>query len=171
MSAASRRARADSVRGRRAGVITRYMAGGIDILVSGALLFGFFVGFAVLRYLVGGSSFELPRPGAVFSAASFPVVETLYLTIAWTTTGRTIGNDLFGLRVVRDDGARVGVLRSAARAVICALFGFISLLWAAVSKRNAAVHDLLLRTSVVYDWTAARTPKPVSIATPEGEPV
>jgi len=171
VSAASRRARADAVRGRRAGVITRYTAGGIDILVSGALLFTLFVGFAVLRYLIGGKSFELPRPGAVFSAALFPVVEFLYLTVAWTTTGRTVGNDLFGLRVVRNDGTRVGVLRAAARAVICTLFGFISLLWAAVSKRNAAVHDLLLRTSVVYDWTAARTPKPASVVIPEGEPV
>jgi uncharacterized RDD family membrane protein YckC len=170
MSAADRRARADAVRGQRAGVVTRYTAGAIDLLVAGALLFGILVGFAVARYLIGGSSFELPRPGTVFDASAFPVVVVIYLTTAWTTTGRTVGNALFGLRVVRDTGARLGVLRAAGRAVICALFGFISLAWAAVSTRNAAVHDLLFRTSVVHDWTTARPPA-VSVVIPDGGPV
>jgi len=170
VSASTRRARADAVRGLRAGAITRYAAGAIDLLVAGAILFGILVGFAVTRYLVGGTSFELPRSGAVFDASAFPVVVVVYLTAAWTITGRTVGNALFGLRVVRDTGARLGVLRAAGRAVVCALFGFISLAWAAISRRNAAVHDLLFRTSVVYDWTAARTPV-VSVVVPEGEPV
>jgi len=72
---------------------------------------------------------------------------------------------------VRDTGARVGVLRAAGRAVICTAFGVVSLAWAAISSRNAAVHDLLLRTSVVHDWSAARTPAPVSVVIPEGGPI
>jgi hypothetical protein len=30
----------------------------------------------------------------------------------------------------------------------------ILLLWVAVSRQNRSVQDLVLRTSVVYDWTA-----------------
>jgi len=171
MSAADRRARANAVRGRRAGAATRYAAAGVDFLVAGALLFGALVGFAAVRYLFGGTTFALPRAGAVFDAAAFPVVAVVYLVAAWTTSGRTVGNALFGLRVVRDTGARVGVLRATGRAVICTAFGVVSLAWAAISRRNAAVHDLLLRTSVVHDWSAARTPAPVSVVIPEGGPV
>jgi uncharacterized RDD family membrane protein YckC len=159
------------VRGRRAGVATRYAAAGIDFLVAGALLFGALVGFAAVRYLFGGTAFELPRAGAVFDAAAFPVIAVVYLVVAWTTSGRTVGSALFGLRVVRDTGGRVGVLRAAGRALICTTFGVLSLAWAAISTRNAAVHDLLLRTSVVHDWSAARAPAPVNVAIPEGGPV
>ena len=79
MSAASRRARADAVRGRRAGVAIRYAAAGVDFLVVGALLFGALVGFAAVRYLLGGTTFTLPRSGAVFDAAAFPVIAVVYL--------------------------------------------------------------------------------------------
>jgi len=170
VTSASRRARADAVRGHRAGVVIRYAAAAVDLLFAGTLLFGALVGFGAVRYLVGGKTFRLPRPGTVFDASAFPVVVVVYLTAAWTTSGRTVGNALFGLRVVRDTSKRVGVLRAAGRAVICALFGFVSLAWAAVSKRNAAVHDLLCRTSVVHDWMPVRTPA-VSVVVPEGGPL
>jgi uncharacterized RDD family membrane protein YckC len=172
VSAASRRARAAQVRGLRAGVISRYLAGGLDLLVTAALLFGILLTFAVVRYLVYSNEFELPHTDGLFDATAFLVVEVAYLTAAWSTTGRTVGNNLFGLRVVRRNGEPCGVLRALARASICTAFGFISLLWAAVSRRNAAVHDLLLRTAVVHDWAPARLPTtPISVAIPEGEPV
>ena len=70
-------------------------------------------GFASIRYLVNGD-FKMPRIGAVFSASAFPIVAVLYLTVLWTMTGRSVGKHLFGLRVVRDDGTPLGVLRAAA---------------------------------------------------------
>jgi len=44
------------------------------------------------------------------------------------------------------------VPRAFVRAFICALIGIPLLLWAAVSKRNAALYDLPLKTAVIYDW-------------------
>jgi uncharacterized RDD family membrane protein YckC len=41
--------------------------------------------------------------------------------------------------------------RSLLRAVTCVVFP-IGLFWAALSKRNASVQDLVFGTSVVYDW-------------------
>jgi uncharacterized RDD family membrane protein YckC len=158
------------VRGRRAGLVSRALADGIDLLVIGLLVFGILVGFAALRYFVDGE-FDMPHIGAVFSATAFPVVAVVYLTVLWTATGRTVGKHLLGLRVVRDDGTPLGALRAAARSLICVVLGVLSLLWAAVSKRNAGVHDLVLRTSVVHDWaTTVRTPVPSGAVIPEGGP-
>ena len=169
MSAASRRARAAAVRGRRAGYVSRVLAAGIDFLTVGVLYFSILVAFATVRYLVDGQ-FEMPRFSAVFSAVAYPFVAILYLTAFWTVTGRSVGKELLGLRVVRDDGTRVGVIRAAARAVVSVVFAFVSLFWVLFSKRNAAVHDLVLRTSVVHDWSTAHDVKPVSIPVPEGGP-
>jgi uncharacterized RDD family membrane protein YckC len=168
VSASSRRARAAAVHGRRAGLISRVMADGIDFFVVGLLLFGLLVGFAVVRYLVDGT-LKLPHIRTVFSAAAFPLVAMLYLTVFWSATGRSVGKHLLGLRVVRDNGSRMGVVRAASRAVICVTFAVSSLAWVVFSKRNAAVHDLLLRTSVVHDWSPAREAPSVSFAIPEGE--
>ena len=44
MSAATRRARAAAVRGRRAGFVSRALADGVDFFVVGLLLFGALVG-------------------------------------------------------------------------------------------------------------------------------
>jgi uncharacterized RDD family membrane protein YckC len=168
MSAATRRARAAAVRGRRAGLVSRALADGVDFVVIGLLLFAVLVVFAVLRYLVDGD-FEMPRIGAAFSATAFPAVAFLYLTVAWSVTGSSIGKHLFGLRVVRDDGTPIGVPRAAARSLLCVVIGVLSLLWVAVSRRNAGVHDLVVRTSVVHDWAPARDVSSVSVPVSEGE--
>jgi len=170
MIAADRRARAAAVRGRRARLVSRALAARVDFVVIGLLLFGILVGFAALRYLVDGE-FDMPHIGAVFSATAFPLVAVIYLTVLWTTTGRSVGKHLFGLRVVRDDGTPLGILRAAARSLVCVVLGAVSLLWAAVSKRNAGVHDLVLRTSVVHDWAATvSTPVSSGAVIPEGGP-
>ena len=175
MSAASRRARAAAVHGRRAGLASRALADGIDFVVVGLVLFAVLIGFAALRYLVDGE-FEMPHIGAAFSAAAFPFVAVLYLTVCWSATGRSVGKHLFGLRVVRDDGRPLGLLRAFARSLVCVVIGVLSLLWAAVSRRNAGVHDLIVRSSVVHDWAPAREVSleeipSVSVVIPEGEPV
>jgi uncharacterized RDD family membrane protein YckC len=149
---------------------SRLLADGVDAAVVGLLLFGILVGFAALRYLVDGQ-FEMPRIGAVFSASAFPIVAFVYLTVVWSATGRSVGKRLFGLRVVRDDGTPIGLLRAAARSLLCVVIGVLSLLWAAVSRRNAGVHDLVVRTSVVHDWAPPREISSVSVVIPEGEPV
>ena len=56
-----------------------------------------------------------------------------------------------GLRVVNSRGRRLNPLIALARAVFCAFFP-IGLFWCAVSRKRRSVQDLVLRTSVVYDW-------------------
>jgi uncharacterized RDD family membrane protein YckC len=74
-----------------------------------------------------------------------------YLTFGWATTGRTLGKQLAGLRAVNRGGGRLPYPRALLRAVLCVLFP-VGLLWVLVSRRNYAVHDLLVRSAVVYDW-------------------
>lgn len=160
MSAASRRARAQAASGRRAGLVSRLLVAGVDFVVVTALLFGLFLSFGVVKYLLGADSVDLPKTGLVQTGVGWPVVEFLYLAGAWSFTGRSVGKQLFGLRAVRADGARLGRLRACGRAAWCTFFGIPSLLWAAVSTRNAAVHDLVFRTAVVHDWAeVASTPQ------------
>jgi uncharacterized RDD family membrane protein YckC len=153
VTVATRRARADRVRGRRAGLISRLLADGIDLVVTGMILFGALIGFAVVRYMVGSAPLRLPRVSGVFTAVAFPLTEIVYLAITWAGSGRSVGKSLVGLRVVRAEGARLGRLQATVRAVLCTFFGGPSLLWAAFSSRNAAVHDLVLHTTVVHDWS------------------
>jgi uncharacterized RDD family membrane protein YckC len=153
VSAASRRSRAQTASGRRAGLVSRLLVAGVDFLVVTAILFGLFLSFGIAKYLLGADSVDLPATGWMRTGIAWPTVEFLYLSAAWSLTGRSFGKQLFGLRAINGDGARLGRWRACARALWCTFFGIPSLLWAGVSSRNAAVHDIVLRTAVVYDWS------------------
>ena len=67
------------------------------------------------------------------------------------STGRTYGDHLLGLRVVGHEGDRMRAAGAGLRAIFCLLVP-VGLLWCAVDRSNRSVQDLVLRTSVVYDW-------------------
>jgi uncharacterized RDD family membrane protein YckC len=73
-----------------------------------------------------------------------------YLTAGWST-GRTLGKQMMGLRVVRTDGSPPRFLRALFRALLCASF-FPALLLALVNRRNRGLEDVAFRTVVTYDW-------------------
>jgi uncharacterized RDD family membrane protein YckC len=74
-----------------------------------------------------------------------------YWTIGWATSGRTIGNLIMGLRVVNFQGRHPRWIGAALRSAFCTVFPF-GLLWVIPSGANRSVQDVVLRTSVVYDW-------------------
>jgi uncharacterized RDD family membrane protein YckC len=89
----------------------------------------------------------------------FASVLFVYFTVSWATTGRTYGDHLLGLRVVNFRGQRLRWPGSVVRAGFCIVLP-IGLYWAVVSSTNRSLQDTVLRTSVVYDWTARRPPTP-----------
>ena len=89
-----------------------------------------------------------------------------YLAYGWGLSGRTVGQILIGLRVVREDGTDVSFARGVARAALYLVFP-IGLLWAAVSDRNASLQDLVLGTAVVHDWGHVPTAAPPVRRVPE----
>ena len=76
---------------------------------------------------------------------------TGYLAVSWVGSGRTYGNHVMGLRVVNRHGRRLRAFVALLRAVCYVIFP-LGLLWVLVSGHNRSLQDLVLRTSVIYDW-------------------
>jgi uncharacterized RDD family membrane protein YckC len=149
---------ARSHQGATAGVVTRLVAGGIDALAVAAALLGAYAGGAVIVFLVAPRSVGRPDSALLLSVVAYLVVLVLYLTAAWSISGRTLGDHLMGIRVVAG-GRRLRPARAFSRAVLCAVFP-VGLLWCAVNERRRSVQDLVVRTSVIYDWLPRRTARP-----------
>ncbi len=147
-----RNTRARESQGLRAGIASRLAAGVIDA----AVIFGTFIGVlcvvALLRFLFDNESLHLPRPDRLVTVLSIIVIGVIELSTAWSGSGRTVGDDVVGLRVVTANGEVVSSGRAFARVVLVMITGGLVLLTALVSKRNNGVHDWLCRTAVVYDW-------------------
>ena len=140
--------------GEPAGVVTRSLANVVDAAVVVLLVVGGWLGVAAVRFLVHPAKFTFPAPGGRTLLLIGLGLLTVYFAVTWAVVGGTYGDRLLGLRVVAGSADRLHWGRSALRAVLCVVFP-IGLLWVAVSKDNRSVQDLLLRTSVVYDWSAA----------------
>lgn len=135
-----------------AGIVTRAVAAVIDLLVVMAILGGLLLVAAGLRFAWSPLSFRWPAPSWAQSLAIGALFAAAYLTVAWSTSGRTVGAGILGLRVLSARGARLGWSRATLRAVFCVVLP-IGLLWAAVSRHRRSVQDAVLRTVVVYDWS------------------
>jgi uncharacterized RDD family membrane protein YckC len=143
--------------GRRAGVVTRFVAAAIDwACVMLAMLLGY-LGLSVLLLLLDPRGFSFPSVEPLLSLATAFAASVLYLTVAWWLAGRTYGYLVMGLRVLNPWGGRLRLVGCFVRACFCVAFP-IGLLWVAVSKENRSVQDIVLRTSVVYDWQPHAAP-------------
>jgi uncharacterized RDD family membrane protein YckC len=145
--------------GHRAGLVTRAAAGAIDVaIVIISLGVSYLAVFAFL-FLLEPRNFTAPRPspGLVYAVGTLLLI--LYLAVSWMGNGRTYGDHVMGLRVVNHKGRRLHPLRALARAVLYAVFP-IGLLWVLVSGQNRSLQDLVLRTSVIYDWDVRPLPPP-----------
>ena len=140
--------------GRHAGLPSRLLAGFLDGLVVLALLAGGYCAWAATMFLWSPYRFHLPAPSRLLVVVAGLLAAIAYLTLCWRATGRTYGDQVIGLRVTGRRGRTPGLLTALARAVFCTLVP-AGLLWAAVSRDNRSLADLLLRTSVVYDWRTA----------------
>lgn len=149
LSAIPKEARA--FQGRRAGVVTRVVAAGIDAALVALVLLGTYLGYAGLLFLLDPRGFAFPDAHVFRSLLAGALVLGLYLTVAWAAGGRTYGNLLLGLRVVGLYGGDVGWFHAALRAACYVVFP-IGLVWVAFDPRQRSIQDRVLATSVVYDW-------------------
>ncbi|MFL6237931.1 MAG: RDD family protein [Actinomycetes bacterium] len=149
---ASLPAAAQDVQGTRAGFASRAAAGFIDLLVTGVLLIAVYLGVAGLTFLWRPRDFTFPTPSSFVVGLTASLLAAAYFTATWSTTGRTYGDGVLGLRVVTRRGARMHVGVALLRAATTVIFP-IGLLWLAFDRDNRSVQDLLCRTSVLYDWS------------------
>ncbi|MEI7886913.1 MAG: RDD family protein [Actinomycetes bacterium] len=81
----------------------------------------------------------------------------IYYSYPWSTSGKTAGMAILGLRVVQRDGSqttlRCGVLRTVMFPLgfITLGLGFIGII---TNKEHQALYDRIAKTTVVYGWDA-----------------
>jgi uncharacterized RDD family membrane protein YckC len=139
------------MQGQRAGIVSRFLADAIDLLVVVTAVVGVYFAVSGIRFLLRPRRFSWPEVSTLRLGTLGWILLIAYLTIGWANTGRTWGKGVLGLRVVSSRDAGLPLWRAFVRATLCALFP-IGLFWSAVSGRNESIQDLLVRTSVVYDW-------------------
>lgn len=160
-----RHPRAAGLQGTRAGAVSRLLAIAIDVGVAwGVFIVGFASAGLVWDFLHSGSV-QLASPGPLVTALLTSAVFVLLLTFGWSTTGRSVGKQVMGLRVVTAAAGRLPVVTALLRAI-----GYVVLpiggVWMLFSRRNATLQDRFCGTVVVYDWipetapVAARVPGP-----------
>jgi len=142
-------AEARSFQGRRAGIVSRVFANAIDFAILLVLLGALYFGWSAVLFLRRGRDFRFPTVSYAGVYVAGAVVFALYFAIAWWSTGRTYGDQVMGLRVVNRKGEHLGLWHALLRAVLCVVFPLL-LFWAVVNGRS--VQDLVVRTSVIYDW-------------------
>jgi uncharacterized RDD family membrane protein YckC len=146
-----RYAEARALQGHRAGFASRVVADLVDLGVAWLLGLSALLAAGVVGYLLTGPPLHLPVLPNWLDAGAGGVVAVFYLGLSWSATGRSVGKQIAGLRVVDRGGQRLSLRRSFTRAVLYVLFP-VGLLWVLASRRNASLQDLVVRTVVVYDW-------------------
>ena len=99
----------------------------------------------MVAYLFTSDPLDLPDPGAVWSSAAFTVLLVAVLTVAWSGSGRTLGNSVHGAARAHRIGDAAQLAAGAARArSIVVYIPVVSMLWILVSRKNAGLHDLVV---------------------------
>jgi uncharacterized RDD family membrane protein YckC len=138
--------------GNRAGFVTRAIAVGIDFAIVGVTLLLLYLGYAVVLFVFNPANPQLPDLPAAAVLITGGVTAHLLFTVAWSTTGRSPGARLMGIRVVNFQGKVMRLPGAALRALFC--LGFMpGLFWVIISSQNRSLQDTVMRTSVIYDWT------------------
>lgn len=145
--------------GERAGFVIRTIAAVLDVVFIGVIVVGAWIGLWLFLLIFNPlTDYSLPRIGYFVLGGYF--LMWLYWTWAWATNGRSLGQYLMGLRVLDHHGDRPGWKLAIVRSAFCVVFQF-GLLWAVVSRRNRSVQDVVLRTSVIHDWSSGSAPTKV----------
>jgi uncharacterized RDD family membrane protein YckC len=144
---------AKDFQGQRAGVVTRCLAAAVDLGVVAVMMAAVYFAIAGAVLLWDPKHADLPTVSRSLAVTAGGVLAVVYLAASWSTSGRTVGAQLLGLRVERVGGERLHILRSLVRAIICVLLP-VGLLVAAVDRSRRSLADFLVASVVVYDWSS-----------------
>lgn len=147
------------IQGDRAGFISRTVAALIDVMLIFVIVLCTIAVLWMLSFIINPVTASGPQtetgvdrlPPVLGMIIYGYALNWLYWTICWATSGRTVGNLILGIRVINIHGNRLGWIVAAVRSLFCTFFP-IGLLWVTVSHTNRSVQDVVLRTSVIYDW-------------------
>ena len=145
-----------ALQGHYAGIVTRAVAFGIDVLF---IVAGFALGGTIAEYALSavlGTDVNL-SDAPIISAIVLAIWAFLYMAYPLSAAGRTLGMAIVGIRAVRADGhdlqRRQAVMRVLAlpASFLLFCFGFLLIL---LRRDRRALHDLIAGTAIVYAWDA-----------------
>jgi uncharacterized RDD family membrane protein YckC len=142
---------ARAYQGRRAGMVTRTIAAGVDSGVVLLLVAVGVVGLNGLYFVLDPLRFRFVATSPAVVVTAVLVTAILYLAGSWSIVGRSYGCRLMGLRIVDRRGRSPRLWLALVRATFCVVFP-LGLLWCVLGRSRRSLQDLVLRTSVVYDW-------------------
>jgi uncharacterized RDD family membrane protein YckC len=145
--------RAQELQGSRAGFLSRCVADLIDLAVVVLFYFLALLIVAGVKYFVLGDDFDVPQPNFGITTIASWVIAVIYLSGGWANAGRTFGKSTRGLRVVSSRGRPLSPRHAFFRALICSTLLWVALIPIPFSRSRSGIHDYVLRTAVVYDWT------------------
>ncbi|MDQ1633343.1 MAG: hypothetical protein QOJ32_152 [Frankiaceae bacterium] len=138
-------------RGQPAGVISRSLAGGVDLALVVTVGVSMYLGYSGLRFLWNPRDFHFGSLHWLVAVVVEGTLLAVYLTACWATSGRTYGDRVLALRVTDANGDRLHVVHALARAVLCVVIP-LGLFLSALTATKRSLSDVLLRTTVRYDW-------------------
>ena len=142
------------LQGLRAGFISRAVASATDVVLVLCIYVVGVILVSIAWDLFFSDSLSVAAPQHWVNELLLWILLVVYLTGGWCSTGRTLGKQMLGLRVVCSDGSPLRFWRALFRALLCASF-FPALLLALVNRRNRGLEDVALGTVVIYDWLPA----------------
>ena len=129
-----------------ASLLRRLAALGYDALLLAALFVCFTL--VVLAVRLG----EPVPPGTVWFALSLIAIVIAFFCGFWVHGGQTVGMRAWRIRVVRDDGGKIGWRRAAARfaaALVALAPAGLGFWWSLLDRERRTWHDRWTRTRVV----------------------
>lgn len=142
--------------GHYAGAVSRLVAFCCDQAIATIC---FSIATASLTYIIvviTPDNYQLQIPSPLLSGVYVFWLFTYY-AYPWSTSGKTAGMAILGLRVVQRDGSQTSLRCGILRTIMFPL-GFITLglgfLGIITNREHQALYDRIAKTTVVYDWDA-----------------
>ena len=142
-----------------AGIVSRGVAFVLDAVGTTVVIVAGFWLVGILGTVLQASILQdVSHSGTAAFSIVVCVSFLLYCAVAWRLAGRTIGQALLGLRVVRTDGdplkSAACVMRAAGYLLSAILL--LGYIWVCFDSRRQGFHDKIARSVVIYDWPRDR---------------
>ncbi len=142
--------------GHYAGAVSRLVAFGCDQAIATICFSIATASLTFLVVLITPDNYKLQIPPGLLSVI-YVFWLFLYYSYPWSTSGKTPGMAILGLRVVQRDGSLTNFKCGLTRTLTFPLgfltfgIGFIGII---TSREHLAIYDRIAKTAVVYDWDA-----------------
>lgn len=149
----------ERVLGEYAGFVTRLIGLVVDLLIVAGILAlltlitDLLLGLFPVKEVLGLG--ELSSNLLMIGAGALSLGIGLFYWLGfWVLDGRTLGQGLVGVRVVRTNGDRIGFWRALLRwlGYFVSSILFLGFLWVLVDDKRQGFHDKMAGTYVIYSW-------------------